>query len=97
MIVDGDIQASFALNNTLLKEQFSFSDLVDKNVNTLIFPDLTSGNIAYQLMKQMGGVEAIGPILLGLKKPVHILQQGSSVREIINMVSIAVLDAQSTN
>jgi malate dehydrogenase (oxaloacetate-decarboxylating)(NADP+) len=97
MIVDGEIQVSFALNNTLLKEQFSFSDLVDKNVNTLIFPDLTSGNIAYQLMKQMGGIEAIGPILLGLKKPVHVLQQGSSVREIINMVSIAVLDAQSNN
>jgi len=95
MIVDGDIQVNFALNNTLLKENFSFSDLVDKNVNTLVFPDLASGNIAYQLMKQMAEMEAIGPILLGLKKPVHILQQGSSVREIINMVSIAVLDAQS--
>ncbi len=97
MIVDGDIQANFALNNTLLKEHFSFSDLVDRNVNTLVFPDLASGNIAYQLMKQMAEMEAIGPILLGLKKPVHILQQGSSVREIINMVSIAVLDAQSNN
>jgi malate dehydrogenase (oxaloacetate-decarboxylating)(NADP+) len=97
MIVDGDIQANFALNNTLLKENFSFSDLVDRNVNTLVFPDLASGNIAYQLMKQMAEMEAIGPILLGLKKPVHILQQGSSVREIINMVSIAVLDAQSNN
>ncbi len=97
MIVDGDIQANFALNNTLLKENFSFSDLVDRNVNTLVFPDLASGNIAYQLMKQMAEMEAIGPILLGLKKPVHILQQGSTVREIINMVSIAVLDAQSNN
>jgi malate dehydrogenase (oxaloacetate-decarboxylating)(NADP+) len=95
LIVDGDMQANFALNNTLLKEQFPFSDLVDKNVNTLIFPDLASGNIGYQLMKQMGEMEAVGPILLGLKKPVHILQQGSTVREIVNMVSIAVLDAQS--
>jgi malate dehydrogenase (oxaloacetate-decarboxylating)(NADP+) len=95
MIVDGEIQANFALNNELLKEQFPFSDLVDKKVNTLIFPNLSSGNIAYKLMQELGGAEAIGPILIGMKKPVHILQLGSSVREIVNMITIAVVDAQA--
>ncbi|MCW3085761.1 MAG: malic enzyme [Bacteroidetes bacterium] len=95
MIVDGEMQANFALNNELLKEQFPFSDLVDKKVNTLIFPNLASGNIAYKLMQEMGNAEAIGPVLIGMKKPVHILQLGSSVREIVNMVTIAVIDAQA--
>ncbi|HXB11745.1 MAG TPA: NADP-dependent malic enzyme, partial [Bacteroidia bacterium] len=95
MVVDGDVQANFALNNELLKEQFPFSELVNKNVNTLIFPNLVSGNISYKLMQELGGLEAIGPILLGMKKPVHILQLGCSVREIVNMVTIAVVDAQS--
>src|SRR6185369_1406944 len=95
MIVDGEVQANFALNNDLLKEQFPFSELVDKKVNTLIFPNLASGNIAYKLLQEMGGAEAIGPVLIGLKKPVHVLQLGSSVREIVNMVTIAVIDAQA--
>ncbi len=95
MIVDGEMQANFALNNELLKEQFPFSDLIDKKVNTLIFPNLASGNIAYKLMQELGGAEAIGPILIGMKKPVHILQLGSSVREIVNMIIIAVVDAQA--
>jgi malate dehydrogenase (oxaloacetate-decarboxylating)(NADP+) len=94
MIVDGELQANFALNNDMLKEQFPFSELVDKKVNTLIFPNLASGNIAYKLIQEMTESEAIGPILVGLKKPVHIVQLGSSVREIVNMVTIAVLDAQ---
>ena len=95
MIVDGEMQANFALNDELMKEQFPFSDLVDKKVNTLIFPNLASGNIAYKLLQEMGGAEAIGPVLIGMKKPVHILQLGSSVREIVNMVTIAVIDAQA--
>lgn len=95
LIVDGDIQANFALNNNLLKEQFPFSTLVDKDVNTFIFPNLAAGNIAYKLMQELGGAEAIGPVLMGLKKPVHVLQLGSSVREIVNMIVIAVLDAQN--
>ncbi len=95
MIVDGEMQANVALNNTLLKDHFPFSELVDKNVNTLIFPNLAEGNIAYKMMQEIGGAEAIGPILLGTKKPVHILQLGSSVREIVNMVTIAVVDAQA--
>lgn len=95
IIVDGEIQANFALNNELLLEKFPFSDLVNKNVNTLIFPNLASGNIAYKLMQEMGDdVEAIGPILLGLKKSVHVLPLGSSIREIVNMVKVAVIDAQ---
>jgi len=95
LIVDGDLQANFAINNNLLKEQFPFSTLVDKDVNTFIFPNLASGNIAYKLMQELGGAEAIGPVLMGLNKPVHVLQLGSSVREIVNMITIAVVDAQN--
>ncbi len=94
LVVDGDIQANFATNNELLKEQFPFSSLVDKDVNTFIFPNLAAGNIAYKLLQELGGAEAIGPVLMGLKKPVHVLQLGSSVREIVNMITIAVVDAQ---
>ncbi len=94
LIIDGEMQASVAFNNELLKENYPFSELVDKDVNTLIFPNLASGNIAYNLLKELGAADAIGPILLGLKKPVHILQLGSSVRSIVNMATIAVIDAQ---
>jgi len=94
LIVDGEMQASVAFNNELLKENYPFSELVDKDVNTLIFPNLASGNIAYNLLKELEAADAIGPILLGLKKPVHILQLGSSVRNIVNMATIAVIDAQ---
>tara|TARA_B100000809_G_scaffold266563_1_gene329922 strand:+ start:503 stop:2770 length:2268 start_codon:yes stop_codon:yes gene_type:complete len=95
LVVDGEIQANFALNNDLLNEKFSFSTLANKNVNTLIFPNLSSGNIAYKLMQELGDdVDAIGPILIGLKKSIHVLQLGSTVREIVNMVKVAVLDAQ---
>jgi len=95
LVVDGDLQANFAINNNLLKEQFPFSTLIDKDVNTFIFPNLASGNIAYKLMQELGGAEAIGPVLMGLNKPVHVLQLGSSVREIVNMITIAVVDAQN--
>jgi len=95
IVVDGEIQANFALNKELRNEIFPFSDLSRKNTNTLIFPNLSAGNIAYKLMQEMGGTESIGPILLGMKKPVHILQLGSSVREIVNMVTIAVTDVQT--
>jgi malate dehydrogenase (oxaloacetate-decarboxylating)(NADP+) len=95
LIVDGDIQANFAVNNSLLQEQFPFSTLADKNANTFIFPNLAAGNIAYKLMQELGGAEAIGPVLMGLRKPVHVLQLGSSVREIVNMVTISVVDAQN--
>ncbi len=94
LIVDGEMQASVALNNELIKENYPFSELVDQEVNTLIFPNLAAGNVAYNLLKEVGGADAIGPILLGLKKPVHVLQLGSSVRSIYNMALIAVVDAQ---
>jgi len=94
LVIDGEMQASLAFNNELLKENYPFSELVDKDVNTLIFPNLSSGNVAYNLMKEIGAADAVGPILLGLKKPVHILQLGSSVRNILNMAQIAVVDAQ---
>jgi malate dehydrogenase (oxaloacetate-decarboxylating)(NADP+) len=94
LIVDGEMQASLAFNNELLKENYPFSELVDKDVNTLIFPNLAAGNVAYNLLKEVGAADAIGPILLGLKKPVHILQLGSTVRNITNMAMIAVVDAQ---
>jgi len=94
MIIDGDMQANFALNADLLADNFPFSTLKGRPANTLIFPNLESGNIAYKLLQEMGGAEAVGPILLGLKKPVHVLQLGSSVREIVNMITIAVVDAQ---
>jgi malate dehydrogenase (oxaloacetate-decarboxylating)(NADP+) len=94
LIVDGEMQASIALNNEILRENYPFSSLVDQEVNTLIFPNLAAGNVAYNLLKEVGGADAIGPILLGMKKPVHVLQLGSSVRNIYNMALVAVIDAQ---
>ena len=95
LIVDGEMQANVALNTDLSGELFPFSNLRGRKVNTLIFPNLAAGNIAYKLMQEMGGFEVVGPVLLGLRKPFHILQMGSSVREIVNMVRIAAVDAQS--
>ncbi len=97
LILDGEIQANIALNPELLKEHYPFSELAEKGANTLIFPNLASGNIAYKIMQELGGSEAIGPVLMGMRKPVHILQLGSSVREIVNMVSIGVADARMSN
>lgn len=94
LIVDGEMQGSLAFNQEILRDNYPFSDLVDKEVNVLMFPNLTAGNVAYNLLKELGGADAIGPILLGLKKPVHVLQLGSSVRNIINMALVAVVDAQ---
>ena len=95
LIVDGEMQANFALNKEMMNEKFAFSHLANKEVNTLIFPNLSAGNIAYKLLQQTTDADAIGPILIGLKKPIHILQLGSSVREIVNMVKVAVIDAQN--
>ncbi|WP_461789388.1 NADP-dependent malic enzyme [Pedobacter sp.] len=95
IIVDGEMQGNFAINNAMLKDNFPFSSLAEAPANTLVFPNLESGNIAYKLLQELGGAEAVGPILLGLKKPVHIVQLGSSVREIVNMVTIAVVDVQA--
>ncbi len=94
LIVDGEMQANVALNKELLNEKFPFSTLVNKQANTLIFPNLSSGNISYKLMQQITDGDAIGPILIGLNKSVHVLQLGCSVREIINMVKVAVIEAK---
>jgi malate dehydrogenase (oxaloacetate-decarboxylating)(NADP+) len=95
LIIEGEMQANVAINEDIQREMYPFSKLINKKANTLIFPNLSSGNIAYKLLSELGNAEAIGPILLGMNKPVHILQLGSSVREIVNMVAIAVVDAQS--
>jgi malate dehydrogenase (oxaloacetate-decarboxylating)(NADP+) len=94
LVVDGEVQADVALNPELLEENFPFSKLLGTPANTLIFPYLTAGNIAYKLLREVGKFEVIGPILNGLNKAVHILQIGNSVQDIINMVMVAVLDAQ---
>jgi malate dehydrogenase (oxaloacetate-decarboxylating)(NADP+) len=94
LVADGEIQANVAFNQEILSENYPFSELVNGNPNILIFPNLAAGNIAYKLLQVMESAEAIGPIITGLKKSVHVLQLGSSVREIVNMVTIAVVDAQ---
>lgn len=94
LIVDGEMQANYALNKELRMRKFPFSKLADMDVNTLVFPNLSSGNIAYKMMQEIGAAEVIGPILLGLKKPIQILQMESSVREIVDMAAITVVEAQ---
>ncbi len=94
VIVDGPIQADFAFNSELLKAKFPFSKLIGKKTNVLIFPNLDAANITYKMMKELYAAESIGPIMLGFKKPVHILQLGASVDEMVNMAAIAVIDAQ---
>jgi malate dehydrogenase (oxaloacetate-decarboxylating)(NADP+) len=94
LVVDGELQTDFALNRELLEETFPFSKLAGKKVNTLIFPNLESANITYKLLKELNKADSIGPIMMGMKKPVHILQLHASVDEIVNMTAIAVIDAQ---
>ncbi|MGQ1911415.1 NADP-dependent malic enzyme [Marinifilum sp. RC60d5] len=94
LAVDGEMQLNFALDKKLRDKTFAFNKIKGKDVNTIIFPNLSSGNIAYKLMQDLGGSENIGPILLGTAKPFHIVPMGCSVREIINMTAIAVVDAQ---
>ncbi len=94
LICDGEVQGIMAFNKEILKDNYPFTELIEGETNTLIFPNLAAGNIAYNLLQEIGGADSIGPILLGLKKPVHVLQLGSSIRAIFNMVLIAVVDAQ---
>ncbi|WP_111307684.1 NADP-dependent malic enzyme [Confluentibacter sediminis] len=94
LLVDGDLQIDFALNSEMLESAFPFSKLVGKKVNTLVFPNLESANITYKLLKELNKAESIGPIMMGMSKPVHILQLGASVDEIVNMTAISVIDAQ---
>jgi len=94
VVIDGELQADFALNPKLLKEKFPFSKLNDRKVNGLIFPNLESANIGYKLMKEFNKIDSIGPIIMGLKKPVHIIQLGASVDEIVNIACVAIVHAQ---
>lgn len=94
LIVDGEIQTDFALNADMLKSKFPFSKLANKKVNTLIFPNLDAANITYKMLKELDKVVSIGPIMMGLDKPVHIFQLGASVEEMVNMAAVAVVDAQ---
>ena len=97
LIIEGDLQANTALDHELIQENYPFNNLGNKAANTLIFPNLDSGNIAYKLLMELGGAEAIGPIVMGLNKSVHVLQQGISAREVFNMVAIAVLDSSNNH
>jgi malate dehydrogenase (oxaloacetate-decarboxylating)(NADP+) len=97
LMVDGPIQSDFALNKKMLQKGFPFSSLSNMKVNVLIFPNLDAANITYKLMKEMKEALSIGPILMGLSEPIHVLQLGASVEEIVNMSAIAVIDAQSKN
>jgi len=94
IIVDGELQTDFALNKDMRQDMFPFSKLNGKKVNTLIFPNLDSANITYKLLKELNKAESIGPIMMGMRKPVHILQLDASVDEIVNMIAVAVVDAQ---
>lgn len=94
LLVDGEVQFNFAVNPEMLKKLAPFAKIAGKQVNTLIFPNLTSGNAGYKIMQELGGAESIGPILVGARKPIHIVQLESSVRDIVNMVAYAVVDAQ---
>jgi len=92
--VDGEIQADFALNQEMMKDRFPFSKLAGKKVNALIFPELSSANISYKIMKELNDIESVGPILMGMDRAVHIVQLGARVDEMVNMTTIAVVDAQ---
>jgi malate dehydrogenase (oxaloacetate-decarboxylating)(NADP+) len=94
LLIDGEMQADTAVVAEILQTSFPFASL-KKTANVLVFPDLTSGNICYKLLHQLGGADAIGPILMGMNKPVHILQRGDDVMDIVNMAAIAVVDAQN--
>ena len=94
LVCDGEMQGIMAFNKDIVKENYPFTELLNGDVNTLIFPNLAAGNIAYNLLQEVGGADSIGPILLGLNKPVHVLQLGSSIRSIFNMAIVAVIDAQ---
>ncbi|MFN8253297.1 MAG: NADP-dependent malic enzyme [Ferruginibacter sp.] len=94
LVCDGEMQGMMAFNKEILKENYPFTELVNGDTNTLIFPNLAAGNIAYNLLQEIGGADSIGPVILGLNKPVHVLQLGSSIRSIFNMVLIAVVEAQ---
>ena len=94
LLVDGELQVDFALNKEMLQSKFPFSKLAGRKVNSLIFPNLDSANSNYKLIKELNKTDSIGPIMMGLNKPAHVLQLGASVEEMVNMTAVAVVDAQ---
>jgi malate dehydrogenase (oxaloacetate-decarboxylating)(NADP+) len=92
-VVEGEMQANVAFDAEITERQYPFS-AIKGDANVLIFPDLDAGNIAYKLLNKLGGAEAVGPILMGVKKPVHVLQRGDDVNDIVNLAAVAVVDAQ---
>jgi len=94
LVVDGELQMDFALNSEMLSENFPFSKLAGKKVNTLVFPNLDAANISYKMLKELNKAESIGPILMGMNKAVHVIQLGAKVEEMVNMAAVAVVDAQ---
>jgi malate dehydrogenase (oxaloacetate-decarboxylating)(NADP+) len=96
LVIDGEMQADTAVDPAIVEQTYPFSALRGSAANVLVFPCLHSGNIAYKLMKELGGADAIGPILLGMRRAVHVLQRGCGVNDIVNMAAIAVVDAQET-
>jgi malate dehydrogenase (oxaloacetate-decarboxylating)(NADP+) len=97
LIVDGEMQANYAFDKELRMKKFPFSKLAREDVNTIIFPNLSSGNIGYKMMSELGDADIIGPILLGIKRPIHVLQMESTVRQIVNMAAITAVDAQTSS
>jgi malate dehydrogenase (oxaloacetate-decarboxylating)(NADP+) len=93
IVVDGEMQADTALDAEILGRDYPFS-ILKEEANVLIFPNLSAGNIAYKLVHLLGGATAIGPILMGMRRPVHVLERGADVQDIVNMAAVAVVDAQ---
>ena len=91
--VDGEMQADTAVVEDILEGTYDFSNL-DGSANVLVFPNLEAGNIGYKLLQRLGGADAIGPMLVGMDKPVHVLQRGDEVKDIVNLAGVAVVDAQ---
>jgi malate dehydrogenase (oxaloacetate-decarboxylating)(NADP+) len=92
--VDGEMQADTAVVEEILNDTYEFSEL-EEAANVLVFPNLEAGNIGYKLLQRLGGAEAIGPMLVGMAKPVHVLQRGDEVKDIVNLAGVAVVDAQN--
>jgi malate dehydrogenase (oxaloacetate-decarboxylating)(NADP+) len=93
LVVEGEMQADTAFDPEILKRDYPFNTLKEQ-ANVLIFPNLSAGNIAYKLLHRLGGATAIGPILVGMRRPVHVLERGADVQDIVNMAAVAVVDAQ---
>jgi malate dehydrogenase (oxaloacetate-decarboxylating)(NADP+) len=94
LLIDGEMQANYAFNTALREDKYPFSKINGHDVNTVIFPNLSSGNIAYKMMNELGGAEIIGPIVMGIRKPINVLQMNCTIREIVDIAAVTVIGAQ---